>query len=125
MTWKADFGRYVRERRESLGITAQEELGAMIGRDQNWVSRLERGVIRCPIPPPEEINLLATALQVTPFQLLRQAGYGTEQDGDGWDTASGMAHQVYEARRLLGMLGQQLSDVIRLLEEPDTYVAGE
>jgi transcriptional regulator with XRE-family HTH domain len=65
-------GRYVRERRAVLEMT-QESLGALVGKPQKWVSRLENE--QKELPDPETMAALATALGVRETELLQAAGY--------------------------------------------------
>lgn len=71
---KRELGEFIQKRRKELGMT-QEDLADLVGRDQHWVSRLERGIVR--LPGPEELAQLAQALDVDVAVLLQAAGYLT------------------------------------------------
>lgn len=71
-------GRYVRRRREMLGLS-QGALGEKIGREQKWISELERGAL-VNLPPPEIVRGLADALNCLPADLLIAAGYLERDD---------------------------------------------
>lgn len=73
--WGRMLGRWIRARREELGIS-QVELGALIERDQNYVSRLERrNEPDALLPDARTTRLLAEALRVPVDDLLIAAGY--------------------------------------------------
>lgn len=73
--WGRMLGRWIRARREELGIS-QVELGALIDRDQNYVSRLERrNEPDALLPDARTTRLLAAALRVPVDDLLIAAGY--------------------------------------------------
>jgi len=65
-------GRRIRELREQRGLT-QEQLGDLIGKDQNYVSQLERGTIR--MPHLEVLDSIARVLGTTRYDLLKAAGW--------------------------------------------------
>lgn len=68
------FGEWVKKRRLEIDIT-QEELAERLGwTDQSRVSRLERNVTRT-FPGPEELKLMAEALETTPEVALLAMGY--------------------------------------------------
>lgn len=67
-------GTYIQQLRSEAGYSTQKALADVIGKDPSWVSRLERGVGK-ETPPPEDIELLASALHVTQQDLLLAAGY--------------------------------------------------
>lgn len=75
-TATSGLGARVRQLREWRGLS-QEELAEKIGKDQNYISQLERGVIR--MPRPETLAALAEALGTTPVDLLRAAGWVPEE----------------------------------------------
>lgn len=65
-------GARIRELREQRGLT-QDELASLIGKDQNYVSQLERGAIQMPRLPM--IDRIARVLGTTRYDLLRAAGW--------------------------------------------------
>lgn len=75
----SNLGDFVRNRRLELGLS-QEELGERIGRNQEYISRLERGIPREPVPAPEYLSRLARELGATDVDLLRIAGYPVGED---------------------------------------------
>lgn len=72
-------GAFVRSMRMERRMT-QEDLAYAIGREQEYISRLERGLVKEPFPPPEEAQALARALGVTIGQMLDAAGYRDDAD---------------------------------------------
>lgn len=69
-----DLGTYIQQHRIEAGYATQRAFADALGKDQSWVSRIERGVGK-ELPPPEDIELLASALHVTPHELFIAAGY--------------------------------------------------
>jgi transcriptional regulator with XRE-family HTH domain len=75
-------GTFIRNRREQLGLSQQELADrAGHGTKQEHVSRLERG--RVTLPRWHRLLALADALEVTPGELLLQAGLITDADLTG------------------------------------------
>jgi transcriptional regulator with XRE-family HTH domain len=74
-------GKYVRERRQDLGLT-QEELAARIGgtATQAEISRLERGSVA--FPRRSRLEALAVALEVSLGALLVNSGWLESDEGD-------------------------------------------
>lgn len=67
-------GNFVITARKRAGYDTQKAFAEAVGRDQAWVSRLERGVGK-ETPPPEDVALLAKVLHVSQLELLAAAGY--------------------------------------------------
>ena len=74
-------GKYVRERRQDIGLT-QEELAARIGgtATQAEISRLERGSVA--FPRRSRLEALAVALEVSLGALLVNSGWLESDEGD-------------------------------------------
>lgn len=86
-------GDFVRERRKLVGYRTQEALAEKLGRDQAWVSRLER---ISETLPPDEMAIVAEALGVAQVELLEAAGYDVSARSGG-DTEA-----VAAVRAILG-----------------------
>lgn len=86
-------GDFVRERRKLVGYRTQEALAEKVGRDQAWVSRLERIAETL---PPDEMAIVAEALGVAQVELLEAAGYDVSAGSSG-DTEA-----VAAVRAILG-----------------------
>lgn len=69
-----ELGAYIRERRLAKGLS-QDQLARLVGRTQNYISRLENAGPDYPLPDPDTLVALAHVLDVTPRYLLRIAGY--------------------------------------------------
>ena len=69
-----DLPALIRNARERRGITNQAALGELIGRDQSFVSRLERGLMK-ELPTPETLRAIGDALGLTMPEMLEAAGY--------------------------------------------------
>lgn len=54
------------------------DLGAAIGKDASYVSKIERGTMK-DIPPPEIVRALSDALGVPEARLVRAIGYRTSE----------------------------------------------
>lgn len=67
-------GEYIKARREALGLT-QEQLGDVIGRDQTFVSQMERNRTDGYLPERGMLRQIAAALRLTMEDLLSAAGY--------------------------------------------------
>lgn len=72
-TAMASFGRYIKSRRESLGLT-QEDVADDLGLSQGYVSRLELGMAQS-IPARPTLRRLARSLRVEMCDLIAAAGY--------------------------------------------------
>ncbi len=84
-------GRFVRERRDEMGIN-QAELGEAIGRDQKYISDVERGAL-VNLPPIEVLRPLATTLRCTTTDLLTAAGYVDADDESRFAALRETAHR--------------------------------
>ena len=67
------FGDYLRARRVALGI-GQQTLADAMGLTVSRYSAIEMGMLRR-IPTPSQISGIASALRVSPVELLEAAGY--------------------------------------------------
>ncbi len=63
-------GRLVRRRRESIGLS-QDELGHLCGLHRTYIGSVERGERNLTL---SSLKAIATAIQIQPHELLRQAG---------------------------------------------------
>jgi transcriptional regulator with XRE-family HTH domain len=70
-------GTYIRQRRKELGLS-QEALGERIGKDQTYVSQVERGAIT--MPSIEMLEAFARVLRVRRVDLLQAAGWAENAD---------------------------------------------
>lgn len=77
MDTPATLGEIVRNRRLALGIT-QEELAYAVGREQSWVSHIERDKYKS-LPEPELFAALARALRMSQADILRRMGYLSDE----------------------------------------------
>lgn len=105
MSRHAGLGRYIKSKRESLGLTARS-LAASVEIDPPVLSRLETGVMKS-LPEPELLDRLASALNVTVSDLLEAAGYLDSSDrqtvsANPFDSADLRWH-VVEGMRTLDM----------------------
>ncbi len=71
-------GRFIRLRREALGLT-QTELAVAVQRDQTYISQLERDRLQH-LPGPAFVRRLTEALETTPVALFRAMGYLAPED---------------------------------------------
>lgn len=69
-----EMGTYIQERRAEAGYLTQKAFADALGKDQSWVSRLERGVAK-ELPTPEDMALISSVLHVPVENLLAAAGY--------------------------------------------------
>lgn len=75
-----ELGILVAQQRGRTGLT-QRELGDAIGRNQDWVSKLERGMLR-DWPDPDTVAGIAEALGVPRERLLEALGYLESRETD-------------------------------------------
>lgn len=71
-------GAAIARRREQRGLM-QKDLATAIGRDQGYVSKLERGVIK-EFPPPDILRGISEALGMPMTEILEIGGYLTPAD---------------------------------------------
>lgn len=67
-------GLLVKDARERRGYQNQSALARELGRDQSFVSRLERGVLK-ELPPPEVLRQLGDVIGLSMEDMLTAAGY--------------------------------------------------
>lgn len=128
------FGRRVFQARMDLprpdgNAIAQAEIARLVGRDQQWVSKVERDKIRA--VSPEEVQALASALRVDAYELFTGKPYNTALspwvaklreydeahaiDARGQETILRLAAQQSEQSSLLEI---NLRGALRALEDP-------
>ena len=73
----ANLGVYIREHRNRQGLS-QKALGARCGLSDATIQRIERS--RTNIPSPDHLCKIATALYITRYNMLKLAGYISEED---------------------------------------------
>lgn len=74
------FGRIVRSRRLSLGMT-QEEVAYILGTDQSWVSQIEAGRIKS-LPAPDRFAEICRALKLPQRTVLMELGYLSDEEDE-------------------------------------------
>jgi len=107
-------GEFVRARRLTLGLT-QTELGEQIGRDQTWVSNLERNHFK-ELPDPTIIRALARALDVTVADIWTALGYldpDEEPEGRYHPDVRVFAAIATEIERLSDDVPEHLKEALR------------
>jgi transcriptional regulator with XRE-family HTH domain len=72
-------GTAIRRRRDELGIS-QGTLAERVGKDQPFISEIERRTTPGYLPAPELLNDIAKALQMPVATLLNAAGYLPDED---------------------------------------------
>lgn len=105
-------GRFVRERRDELGMN-QGELGEAVGRDQKYISDVERGAL-VNLPPIEVLRPMAEALRCTTTDLLEAAGYIDASDEERF-AALREASQIYDTERRLASLRDEVDAVLGMV----------
>lgn len=90
-------GEFIRKRREELGMR-QGDLGDLIGKDQAYVSQIERGAILR--PSLEVLYELAKALRTSRFAMLQAGGWIEEEYTDP-SPAPGVPDGVDDRRLLM------------------------
>lgn len=79
-----------------------EDLGKVIDRSNNWLSRIERGTVSNP-PEPDDFIKLSKVLGLSRLRMLRALGYLEDAD---LDTANGPAYQIQEGDPLVPIIDQ-------------------
>lgn len=79
-------GRFIRARREVLGLS-QREFARRIGKEPSWISSLELGRVGAYLPDPESLRRIADVLRVSTHELLAVVGY-LDAAGDEADAYS-------------------------------------
>lgn len=116
-------GGLVRYLREDRGWD-QEELGAKIGRPKSWVSNLETGKKKN-LPEPHELRALGKVLGVSTIDLLRAAGFVSDEDLDS-SAVSEMATRLIARIRQPAISDDTAKTALRMInameprEEPKT-----
>ena len=72
-----NLGKYIKEQRRRQGLS-QKEFGRCCGLSDATIQRIEGG--RTSIPNPNHLCKIAAALHITRFNILKIAGYITEED---------------------------------------------
>ena len=72
-----ELGQFIKEKREAAGLT-QKELGSASGLSDSSIQRIETGSRRT--PSWDTLCKIARALNIHPFEILKNAGYITEED---------------------------------------------
>lgn len=128
-----DLGRLVRRERERRGLRGTD-LGAAIGRDAAYVSRLENGVLK-EIPDPTTLAALAARLGVEEVRLLEAIGYHVRPtaaaplpfDSDRADLIALLEHELTEPEaRVLAITARAMLEErdARTVLDAERYAAG-
>ena len=96
-------GAAIARRREQRGLM-QKDLAHAIGRDQGYVSKLERGVIK-EFPPPDILRGISDALGMPMTEILEIGGYLTPADD-----AEGITVPADDPRAVILRIMQELPD---------------
>ena len=72
-----EFGQFIKEKREALGLT-QKALGEAAGLSDAAIQRIETGSRKT--PNWTSLCSIAKALELHPFEILQKAGYITSND---------------------------------------------
>ena len=86
---RADFGRFLAERRDAMGMT-QDEAAAKIGRSRVQLARWEAGVS---MPGPEILAAIAAAYNIRVREVARRSGYPLIEDAP-LDWEQRIAHKL-------------------------------
>lgn len=103
---KVSLGSWVRHRRHVLGLTQEQVTERMDGRSSTWISRIERDVRR-ELPTPEEVAMLAIALECSQADILRAAGYAIEEDASPSPEPWGYEPLTDTQQRLIREIAEQ------------------
>lgn len=71
-------GEFIRARRKLLDNMSQDELAALVDRDQTFISQMERNTTDGYLPPRDMLYKLTEALHCSISDLLAAAGYMDE-----------------------------------------------
>ena len=107
-------GSFVITARKRAGYDTQKAFAEAIGRDQAWVSRLERGVGK-ETPPPEDMALLAQVLYVSQHELLAAAGYTLDEGPKEDHPIIAALRPIVDGREFSELQVQDLADMVRLM----------
>lgn len=110
-------GGFVKARRKELDMSSQSDLAEAAGVDQKRISNIEQNrTLRSPLPPPDEFAAIATALRVRQVDMLREAGYLSDETGDrhigdhGDDWLAEQAHLAEMMRPRLQKMALRMID---------------
>lgn len=109
-------GEYIQKLRTEAGYGSQKAFADAVGKDPSWVSRLERGVGK-ETPPPEDIDLLASALHVTQQDLLIAAGYSLDAPKQTDPPVVRSVRAILEGKEFTDKQIQQLATMVRGMVE--------
>ncbi len=107
-------GRFVRERRAALKLT-QGDVGDAIGRDQTYVSDIERGAMAS-LPPVDILRPMAAVLRCTTLDVLVAAGYVDPADDQSRDDRLAESAAFYEALRVVNAAEHELARAGQVIE---------
>jgi len=103
-------GRFIRQRRDVVGIN-QTQLGDAIGREQKYISEIERGAV-VNLPAPDVIRRIALELRCSEYDILSAAGYLEPHNPHPEHL---FAEEVLEARRAAEGLRTAADALVRRL----------
>lgn len=110
-----ELGSYIAAMRERRGYRTQTALAEAIGKPQTFVSRIERGTAKV-LPEPDDLRLIARALNVPMAELLRAAGYLDPDDDTDTITIPADDRRAAILDVLDGATDQELMKALLILE---------
>lgn len=109
-------GTFIQDRRAEVGYSTQKAFADALGKDQSWVSRLERGVVK-ELPPPEDVALLSSLLHVPVEEIVAAAGYPIGVPMPDEPDVIRALRPILESRELTERQVQQLATIVRNMVE--------